>query len=128
MHWFNVYLPNFRTEPYTDATPDQYGTFWRLIAFCIEQENYGRIAGATKWSERKWLLTIGGEGPGKENSPLWEWRDGDLHIHGYPNKQQRRRDSKAASRERVRKCRELKRHRNGSDSADETPVKREALH
>ena len=123
MQWLNTFLPNLRAEPYTDATTLEYGIYWRLLAYCVQHENYGKIAGAGAWSERKWLLSIGCEPPSKENTALWYWTDGTLFVHGYPNAQQRKKDSRASARERLRKHREEKRLRN----AHETPVKRETF-
>ena|ERR1700733_5125172 len=127
MQWLNVFVPKLRRDPFATATDQELGCWLRLMSYSVMHETRGRIIGAMKWNERKWLLTIGNDTPITTECSLWKFEGDDMHLVDYPDYHQRRKDAKESAKERLRKHRSLKRQRNGADNTHETPVKRDAL-
>jgi hypothetical protein len=59
MHWLNINLTTLRSPAYLGSTPVERATWLQLLAYCADQENGGRIAGAARWKDRQWRLICG---------------------------------------------------------------------
>ena len=59
MNWLNINLANLRSPAYLGATPVERATWLQTLAYCVDQENGGRIAGAALWKDRQWQQTCG---------------------------------------------------------------------
>lgn len=59
MHWLNIQLTTLRSPAYLGSTPVERATWLQLLAYCADQENGGRIAGAARWKDRQWQQVCG---------------------------------------------------------------------
>jgi hypothetical protein len=59
MNWLNINLSTLRSPAYLGSTPVERATWLQLLAYCTDQENGGRIAGAAAWKDRQWQQTCG---------------------------------------------------------------------
>jgi hypothetical protein len=85
MNWLNLELTTLRSEEYLGSDPVQRATWLNLLAYCADQENGGRIAGAEEWGSRRWLQIVGVTKEEVETvSALWRWKEGVLHVWKYP--------------------------------------------
>ena len=90
MTYLNIEISVLRNDAMTDATSAQKGAWLSLIAYCIEQENSGRIKGFFGWSDLKIAKAVGlTKNELFEACSLW-FRDGDdLRVEFYPKEKQR---------------------------------------
>lgn len=90
MNWFKVEIAQVNGPPFTEAEDDELGTWLRLYAYCAEQENGGRIAGAKRMSARAMMRALGVDAETLQQSPetLWRWDGDDLLIEGYNHAQE----------------------------------------
>lgn len=88
MQWFNLHIPLLKSDEFSEAEPWEVGVWLRLMAYCCDQENGGKILGCSDWSEKKWLITCGVEKEDLQKpSQLWTWavaQPGVLWVHSYP--------------------------------------------
>jgi hypothetical protein len=59
MNWLNIKLSTLRSPAYLGSNPVERATWLQLLAYCADQENGGRIAGAASWKDRQWQQTCG---------------------------------------------------------------------
>jgi hypothetical protein len=59
MHWMNIRTELLRTPDFANAKKGAIETWLRVLAYCCEQENGGRLAGACEWTDRAWMMTCG---------------------------------------------------------------------
>lgn len=101
MHFFNLYIPNLRAQEYVSSDPVQRATWLNLSAFCCEQENGGRIAGAGSWNERQWMQMCGVTKKEATSAfPLVEFNGDDAIVWGYPEETEKKLQAKRAGGKR----------------------------
>lgn len=91
MRWLNIDVSVLGNEAYASATPEQQATWFGLICYCAQQENWGIIPESCKdWTDRIWLVSIGKTKADIEQvSPLWKRGEDDkLFVNLYPEDQQ----------------------------------------
>ncbi len=55
MEWLNLHLAKqVRSPQAIGSSPAEFGTWVRLLAYCAEQENGGRVVGGAQWKDRQW--------------------------------------------------------------------------
>jgi hypothetical protein len=89
MNWININTSQSRDPRYMDSTWLERGAWLSMVAYCTERETAGVIVGARLWSDRQWLIALGGlltDISGK--SALWSWSGDDLHLELYPHDMQ----------------------------------------
>jgi hypothetical protein len=59
MEWINIHVPTLRSPEYIGSEPIARAAWWNVLAYCVEQENGGRIVGAANWKDRQWQQTCG---------------------------------------------------------------------
>lgn len=90
MTYLNIPAVVLRNEVMTDATHAQKGVWLTLMAYCVEQENGGKIRGVFAWSEIKLARALGVQKSDLfEGSPLWTRKGDDLEVEFYPKEKQR---------------------------------------
>lgn len=85
MDWLNIHRSTLAAEAFLGCDPVQRATWLCLMAYCADQENGGRIEGASEWGDRKWQQVVRIT---KEEAltvcELWQWVDGVLIVWAYP--------------------------------------------
>lgn len=85
MNWLNIHTPALRSPEFIGSEPIARATWLYVTAYCCEQENGGRIAGAREWKDRQWQQTCGVTLAEVEASaPLLSWDGPDLVALSYP--------------------------------------------
>lgn len=101
MEWINLRVATIRQPHYVGSDPTQRATWFNVLAYCIEQENHGRIVGAALWRDRQWQQTCGVLAKEvREATPLLTFEGDDLLVWNYPSEKQ---DEVQARREAGRK-------------------------
>jgi hypothetical protein len=59
MNWLNIYTPILRAPEFIGSDPVSRATWFSLLAYCVEQENGGRIPNCRDWKDRQWQQTAG---------------------------------------------------------------------
>lgn len=59
MEWINLHAPMLRAPEYIGSEPVSRATWLNVLAYCVEQENGGRIRGGAHWKDRQWQQTCG---------------------------------------------------------------------
>jgi hypothetical protein len=89
MEWLNIHRSTVEGEAMQDASAEAVRAWLFLQAYCVGQENGGRIEGAKGWNDRKWLKQCGLSLEAvHQASGLWYWDGEDLHIEFYPLNQE----------------------------------------
>ena len=89
MHWLNIHLATLRSPAYLGSTPVERATWLQLLAYCADQENGGRIAGAASWKDRQWQQTCGVTAREvRAASRLVAIEGGDVRVAHYPLEQE----------------------------------------
>jgi len=90
VRYLNLDIPlTVRNAIYIGEEPLNRATWLGLLTYCCEQENGGIIANCHDWGDRKWQQTCAVTLPEMQRpSALWAWVGNDLHVWGYPEKQQ----------------------------------------
>lgn len=89
MKYLNLELVHLRSSEYLGSDPLDRATWLCLLAWCADQENGGRIAGAGRWKDRRWQQLVGvTEDEVRRPSELWTWTDDDLEVAFYPREQE----------------------------------------
>lgn len=57
MQWLNIKTAFLRSSVFLDAPPAEQLAWLKVNAYCHDQENGGRVAGAALWDDRKWIRT-----------------------------------------------------------------------
>lgn len=89
MKWLNIEISSLRAPEYVGSDPTERATWVNVVAYCAEQENGGRVAGAREWKDRQWQQTCGVtrrevDAAGK----LLIWHGDDLCVWNYPLEQE----------------------------------------
>ena len=89
MNWININTAQSRDPRYMDSTWLERGAWLSMVAYCTERETDGVIVGARLWSDRQWLIALGGLLTDiSRESGLWRWSGDDLHLELYPHDMQ----------------------------------------
>lgn len=89
MNWINLRTELLRTPEFANAKPGAIETWLRVLAYCCEQENDGRLAGAATWTERAWMTTCGVTKAEVENAAPLIYDDAvDVFVDGFPSEKQ----------------------------------------
>ena len=89
MNWININTSQSRDPRYMDSTWLERGAWLSMVAYCTERETAGVIVGAKLWSDRQWLIALGGLLTDIiRESALWSWSGDDLHLELYPHDMQ----------------------------------------
>lgn len=85
MDWLNIHRSTLAAEQFLGCEPIQRATWLCLMAYCADQENGGRIEGASEWNDRKWQHVVRvAKGEVSEVCPLWSWEGGAVVVWAYP--------------------------------------------
>ena len=86
MNWININTSQSRDPRYMDSTWLERGAWLSMVAYCTERETAGVIVGARLWTDRQWLIALGGLLTDIiRESALWRWSGDDLHLELYPH-------------------------------------------
>jgi len=86
MNWININTSQSRDPRYMDSTWLERGAWLSMVAYCTERETAGVIVGARLWSDRQWLIALGGLPADISTvAALWRWSGDDLHLELYPH-------------------------------------------
>jgi len=86
MNWININTSQSRDPRYMDSTWLERGAWLSMVAYCTERETDGVIVGARLWSDRQWLIALGGLLTDiSPDALLWSWSGDDLHLELYPH-------------------------------------------
>jgi hypothetical protein len=101
MEWINLKVSTIRQPEYVGSAPIQRATWFNVLAYAIEQENGGRLAGARTWHNRQWQQTCGVLAREVKEAPLLLIIEGDdVLVWNYPSDKE---DEVRAKREAGRK-------------------------
>ena len=74
-----------RAPSFIAATTTERATWLSVVCYCVEQENGGRIIGASQWKDRQWQQTCGVTAREvKQSVHLFTWDGNDLVVWNYP--------------------------------------------
>ena len=59
MNWMNIKTESLRSAEFSGCDNAALGAWLRVLSFCCEQENGGRLAGAVEWNDRTWMISAG---------------------------------------------------------------------
>lgn len=59
MEWLNIRTATLRGPAYIGSNPTERATWLNVLAYCVDQENGGRIAGGATWKDRQWQQACG---------------------------------------------------------------------
>jgi len=136
MIYINLKTSTLRSPAYIGAEPVQRATWLSLLAYCVEQENAGIIAGADQWKDRQWQQTCGVTlAEVQDACDLWGWSGGALVVHFYPaekeaevqrNREAGRSGGKSRSEAKIQAARLNGAKRNPSTNPSENPSESQA--
>lgn len=85
MNYFSLDVGTLSQPQFLGAPEAILGTWLKLVRFCAQAVNGGKILGAGAWDERLWLITCGCPlASVKVESALWKWDGNDLSVSDYP--------------------------------------------
>ena len=86
MDWLNIHIAKqIRSPAAIGSAPSELGTWVRVLAYCCEQENGGRIAGGASWKDRQWQQTCAVTLRELRSADRLIRFDGsDVVVNGYP--------------------------------------------
>lgn len=85
MIWINLNVAIIREAVFVDADPIKRATWLNVLAYCIEQENGGRIRGARLWGDRQWMRSCAVTlEEVRASEPLISLEGDDLIVWRYP--------------------------------------------
>jgi len=85
MTYFNLELSTLRAAEFLGSEPVARATWLCVVAYCIDQENDGRIVNCREWKDRQWQQTCGVTLEEVNGSaPLLNWEGSDLVVWKYP--------------------------------------------
>jgi hypothetical protein len=113
VEFINLHTSVLDNEILATADDGPRSTWLHLLRYCIGQENGGRIEGAAKWPERKWLLLCRvAQSATQVATELWSWDDDTLVLWGYPLDKQK----EVRAKRKAAQATNRKRWQNGSQS------------
>ncbi len=83
MKYLNLGAELYQSEPCMTASDAQGWTWFKLVSYCHQQMNGGKIACAEDWPERHWLRIGVERAVVMADSPLWHFSGLILHVHFY---------------------------------------------
>jgi hypothetical protein len=85
MEWMNIRVSTIRSPDYMGSNPTERATWINVFAYCVEQENGGRIIGGADWKDRQWQQCCGVTAREvRSASKLIRVEGEDVVIQGYP--------------------------------------------
>lgn len=84
MEWLNIRTATLRGPAYIGSNPTERATWLNVLAYCVDQENGGCIAGGAGWKDRQWQQSCGvtlREVRGA--SKLIQIKGADVIVYGY---------------------------------------------
>lgn len=89
MNYLNIDVGLISTDQFLGATSAQIGVWAKLMRYCAIEENSGVIIECENWNDLLWFAKARvRKSEIKHDSPLWEWKYGNLCVWGYPLHQQ----------------------------------------
>ena len=90
MNWLNLEIRFAQDRPVAGAETLDVGIWIRILFYCGEIENGGRITGARLWNSCEWIRVVGitEEEVHREAPGLWKFVGDDLVVDGYPTDQE----------------------------------------
>jgi hypothetical protein len=84
--WLNIHIAKqIRSPAAIGSAPAELGTWVRVLAYCCEQENGGRIVGGAAWKDRQWQQTCAVTLRELRSADRLVQFDGDdVVVNGYP--------------------------------------------
>lgn len=95
------------------ATDAQGWTWFKLLSYCHQQMNEGKIADCADWPENFWLNIGVKKAVILEDSPLWHFSGLILHVHFYDKAREAGYKEQIAGGKKGAKSRWKKRVKNG---------------
>jgi hypothetical protein len=85
MNWLNLRTEIFRNPATSAVSNEELGVWLRVMAFCCEQENGGKISGAADWNTRQWMTSCGVTKEEVENcNALLTVKNKSIEVFMYP--------------------------------------------
>lgn len=95
MEWINLSITQLAAPEYRRSDYNDRGVWLTLLAYCVQQENLGRIAGAAQWTDFECVGVLNVSRAALEGTHLlWSFDGQDLCVSGYPREKQREIDAK----------------------------------
>ncbi len=113
MRYINVTVGTVRSPEVIGCEPVVRATWLMVFAYCVEQENGGRLVGAVEWGDRRWQQTCSVTKAEAMNAePLLAVDGEDVVVWGYPvEAEQQSARNRQQSREAGKKSGEARRKR-----------------
>jgi len=90
MNWLNIAVAFIRSPAFVAASPTEQATWLCVVAFCVEQENGGKIAGGADWRNCQWQRCCGVSAQAVRSAKtLLHIEGADVIVTGYPLHQER---------------------------------------
>lgn len=90
MNWINLQVSIIRAPAYVGSTPTERATWFNVLAYAVEHENDGRLAGAASWKDRQWQQACGVTAREvRSASKLLTVEGDDVVVAFYPREKQR---------------------------------------
>ena len=89
MNWMNIKTESLRSAEFSGCDNAALGAWLRVLSFCCEQENGGRLAGAVEWNDRTWMISAGVTKAEVESAkPLIYCEGADYFCAAYPTEKE----------------------------------------
>ena len=89
MNWMNIKTESLRSAEFSGCDNAALGVWLRVLSFCCEQENGGRLAGALEWNDRTWMISAGVTKAEVESAkPLLYCAGADYFCAAYPTEKE----------------------------------------
>ena len=89
MNWMNIKTESLRSAEFSGCDNAALGVWLRVLSFCCEQENSGRLAGAVEWNDRTWMISAGVTKAEVESAKPLLYCDGaDYFCAAYPTEKE----------------------------------------
>ena len=89
MNWMNIKTESLRSAEFSGCDNAALGVWLRVLSFCCEQENGGRLAGAVEWNDRTWMISAGVTKSEVESAKPLLYCDGaDYFCAAYPTEKE----------------------------------------
>lgn len=89
MNWMNIKTESLRSAEFSGCDNAALGVWLRVLSFCCEQENGGKLAGALEWNDRTWMISAGVTKAEVESAKPLLYCDGaDYFCAAYPTEKE----------------------------------------